>query len=339
MVTKLKNDWIHGDCLTELKKMPDESVDLIITSPPYHSLRVYSNDPRDLSNCESYEEYYYLLGLVIKECERVLKPGCKFVLQYENYHQTLGRDNCRGQISLVGDITNIFLQNNMKLWTQAIWTRFSAQKAMISDGALWYRNLKNKDTQLAANWSYVDVFRKTGDTEPCKGADITLEEWADWASAGTWIFPNSAEQCDHMTPFAEELVRRCIKLWSYPGDTVLDPWAGTGTVNKVAIENQRNAIGIELNDTFYNAAIEKRFPKLTEEMFDLTDSKEKMAERFVEELKKGEASKERAKAEKEEKKELTDRKKQLREEIKALEAQLKALGVKAKEIKEIKDNA
>ena len=96
---KLKNEWIHGDCLTELKKMPDESVDLIITSPPYHNLRVYSNDPHDLSNCESYEEYYYMLGLVIAECERVLKPGCKFVMQFEDYNYTLGRDNKMGQES------------------------------------------------------------------------------------------------------------------------------------------------------------------------------------------------------------------------------------------------
>lgn len=57
--------------------MDAETVDMIITSPPYHNLRVYSNDPCDLSNCESYEEYYYLLSLVIAECERILKPGGK----------------------------------------------------------------------------------------------------------------------------------------------------------------------------------------------------------------------------------------------------------------------
>lgn len=54
---RLTNNWIHGDCLKELKKLPDESVDLIITSPPYHNLRVYSNDPCDLSNCEVSAKY------------------------------------------------------------------------------------------------------------------------------------------------------------------------------------------------------------------------------------------------------------------------------------------
>lgn len=336
---RLTNKWIHGDCLQELKKMDDECIDLIITSPPYLNLRVYSNDPHDISNCETYEEYFYLLGLVVKECERVLKPGGKFVIQYENYHQTLGRDNCRGQISLVGGMDKLFTDCGMKLWTQAIWTRFTAQRAMIVDGALWMRNQKNKDTQLASNFSYVDVYRKNGETEPCKGVDITLKEWAEYASGGTWIFPNSANKCEHLTPFAEELVRRCIKLWSYPGDTVLDPFGGTATVNKVAIECQRNAIGIELNETYYKAGIEKRLSQLTDDMFELTDSKEKMTERFLEELKKGEEQKEQGQKDKEEKKSLTEQKKKLRAEIKDLESQLKALGLKAKEIKEIKESA
>ena len=81
---KLTNTWINGDCLKELKKMPDESVDLVITSPPYHNLRVYSNDPSDLSNCESYEEYYYLLGLVIAECQPVVHAKWVLVRKYRD---------------------------------------------------------------------------------------------------------------------------------------------------------------------------------------------------------------------------------------------------------------
>lgn len=334
---RLTNDWIHGDCLKELKKIANESVDLIITSPPYHNLRVYSNDPSDLSNCESYEEYFYLLELVIKECERVLKPGGKFCIQFENYHKTLGRDGCRGQVSLVGEINKMFLNAGMELWTQAIWTRFTAQRAMIVDGALWYRNLKNKDTQLAANWSHIDVYRKKGETEQAKGCDVTLVEWSEWASGGTWVFPNSAGECEHLTPFAEELVKRCIKLWSYPGDVVLDPFAGTGTVNKVAIENHRNAIGIELNEKYYKVGIEKRFSKLTDEMFNCTDTKEDMTKRFILELEKGNLAKEAGKKEKEEKKILTNRKKELQDKIKILEAELNALGMKKSEIKKLKE--
>lgn len=232
-MTKLTNTWIHGDCMKELPKLQDESVDLIITSPPYHNLRVYSNDPADLSNCESYEEYYYLLSLVIEECYRVLKPGGKFIIQFEDYNYTIGRDGKRGKECIVGGINQIFLDKGFTLWTEAIWEKYTAQRAMLADGALWYRNLKDKDTQLAANWGYVYVYRKAGETEKAIGADITLEEWAEWAS-GVWKIPNSG--IGHTTPFAEELVKRCIKLWSYPGDTVLDPFAGAGTVNYVAIK-------------------------------------------------------------------------------------------------------
>ena len=296
---RLTNQWINGDCLKELKNIPDESVHLIITSPPYHNLRVYSNDPCDLSNCESYEEYYYLLELVVKECQRVLIPGGKFVMQYEDYNYTIGRDGKSGQESLTGAINDMFLRNDFALWTKAFWRKYSAQRAMIAQGNLYYRNMKARDTILAANVGFVYVYKKSGDCELIKASDITLEEWADIAD-GVWNIPNSG--IGHTTPFAEELVKRCIKLWSCPGDTVLDPFAGAGTVNKVAIENHRNAIGIELNKDFYDLAIEKRFSCWTDSNFECEDSIEKMKERFAEQLVIGKEQSEAAKAEKARKK-------------------------------------
>lgn len=296
---RLTNQWINGDCLKELKNIPDESVHLIITSPPYHNLRVYSNDPCDLSNCESYEEYYYLLELVVKECQRVLIPGGKFVMQYEDYNYTIGRDGKSGQESLTGALNDMFLRNDFTLWTKAFWRKYSAQRAMIAQGNLYYRNMKARDTILAANVGFVYVYKKSGDCELIKASDITLEEWADWAD-GVWNISNTG--IGHTTPFAEELVKRCVKLWSCPGDTVLDPFAGAGTVNKVAIENHRNAIGIELNKDFYDLAIEKRFSCWTDSNFECEDSIEKMKERFAEQLVIGKEQSEAAKAEKARKK-------------------------------------
>lgn len=205
---RLFNNWINGDCLKELKKMEAESVDLVITSPPYHNLRVYSNDPSDLSNCESYEEYYYLLGLVIAECERVLKSGGKFVMQFEDYNYTIGRDNRRGKESLVGEINKMFTDNGFVLWSEICWEKYTPQRAMISDGSLWYRNLKVRDAIIAANFGYVYVYKKstTGEMEKESGSDITLEEWASYAS-GVWKIPNtSVGGANHMTPYPYEFM-------------------------------------------------------------------------------------------------------------------------------------
>lgn len=333
---RLKNEWINGDCLKELKKMPDGSIDMCMTSPPYHNLRVYSNDSCDLSNCESYEEYYYLLGLVIAECERVLKPGGKFIIQFEDYNYTLGRDGKMGQESLTGDINKIFLDNNFSLLTKAFWRKYSAQRAMLAQGNLYYRNMKARDTILAANVGFVYVYKKSGDCELIKASDITLEEWSEWAD-GVWNISNSG--IGHTTPFAEELVKRCIKLWSCPGDIVCDPFAGAGTVNKVAIECGRNAIGIELNKEFYDLAIEERFSKWDDSVFECDDSIEAMKERFNKELLAGKEQSANAKAEKEEQKQLRDKKKELRDEIKSLEAELAALGMKKAEIKKLKEES
>lgn len=308
---KLTNTWIHGDCLKELKKLDAESVDMIMTSPPYHNLRVYSNDPSDLSNCESYEEYYYLLGLVIEECTRVLKPGGKFVMQFEDYNYTLGRDNRMGQESITGAINQIFLDNGYSLWTKAFWRKYSAQRAMLAQGNLYYRNMKARDTILAANVGFVYVYKKAGECEVIKASDITLAEWASWADA-VWDIGNSG--IGHTTPFAEELVKRCVKLWSCPGDTILDPFAGAGTVNKVAIENNRNAIGIELMEEYYNIAIEKRFSKWDDDVFECNDSIEQMKERFAEQLALGKEQSAKAKAEKEAKKTEREAKKSAKKE-------------------------
>lgn len=332
---RLTNKWINGDCLKELKKLDDESVDLIITSPPYHNLRVYSNDPCDLSNCETYEEYYYLLGLVITECARVLKAGAKFCMQFEDYNYTIGRDGKMGQESLTGDINKIFMNNQFSLWTKAFWRKYSAQRAMLAQGNLYYRNMKARDTILAANVGFVYVYKKEGDCPLIKASDITLAEWADWAD-GVWNISNSG--IGHTTPFAEELVKRCIKLWSCPGDTVLDPFAGAGTVNKVAIENHRNAIGIELLKEFYDLAIEERFSKWDDSIYNTDDSVDSMKERFNKQLLVGKEQSANAKAEKEEMKQMRDKKKELRNEIKLLEAQLNELGMKKSEIKKLKDS-
>lgn len=339
-MSKLFNKWINGDCLKELKKIPDKSVHLVITSPPYFNLRVYSNDPCDLSNCETYEEYYYLLSLVIKECERVLIPGGKFAIQFEDYNYTIGRDGHRGKESLTGDINKIFKDNNFILWSEICWEKYTPQRAMISDGSLWYRNLKVRDATIAANFGFVYVYKKgtSGLMETQSGSDVTLAEWAEYAS-GVWRIPNSSiGGAKHMTPFAYELCKRLIKLYSAPNDTVLDPFAGSGTVNRAAIENGRNAIGIELNTEFYNAA-QEIFNKWEDDIFESSDSFEKMIERFKEQLVIGETNKAEAQKVKNEQKELTQQKKNIRAEIKKLEAELKALGLKAKEIKNIRDSA
>lgn len=207
---------------------------------------------------------------------------------------------------------------------------------MLAQGNLYYRNMKARDTILAANVGFVYVYKKAGDCELIKASDITLAEWADWAD-GVWNISNSG--IGHTTPFAEELVKRCIKFWSCPNDVILDPFAGAGTVNKVAIENGRNAIGIELNKEFYDLAIEKRFSLWSSSVYESDDSIEKMKERFNEQLLVGKEQSAKAKAEKEEKKALTNKKKSLQTQIKELEAQLTALEVKKSEITKIKNSA
>ena len=206
---------------------------------------------------------------------------------------------------------------------------------MISNGMLYYRNMRARDSILAANFNFVYVYKKKGDCPLIKASDLTLAEWAEYAS-GVWNCPVTS--IGHLTPMSEEMTRRCIKLWSNPLDTVLDPFCGCGCTNKMAIMSHRNAIGIELNKQFYDL-FKEEYEKWDDSVFETDDSSEKMIERFNEQLLVGKEQNEKAKAEKEEQKQLRDRKKELRDEIKQLEAQLNALGMKKSEIKKLKDEA
>jgi site-specific DNA-methyltransferase (adenine-specific) len=221
------------------------------------------------------------------------------------------------------------------LFTEIINEKYNAQRAMMSNGALFYRCMKARDTITASNFNFVYVYKKAGDCESIKASDITLEEWSEWANS---VWRCNVSGFKHTTPMSYEMTRRLVKLYSNPLDTVLDCFGGTGTTNEAAIKSHRNAIGIELSKDFYDKGLE-RFSLWEDDVFETDDSTEAMIQRFNEQLAIGKQSKENAEKAKEEKKILTQKKKDIRAEIKELETQLKALGVKAKEIKEIKDNS
>jgi site-specific DNA-methyltransferase (adenine-specific) len=105
-------------------------------------------------------------------------------------------------------------------------------------------------------YEWIIVFSKIGRRPRIKKAikelsKITHEEFTEWVQNSIWDFqPASAKQEGHPAPFPEELPRRCIKLYSFPGDTILDPFAGSGTTLKVAKELERNSIGYEINPEY-----------------------------------------------------------------------------------------
>lgn len=237
-----------------MSEVKDESVNLIITSPPYWTLKDYKNSSQIGFGSKSYEHYVENLNKVWQECVRVLAPDGKICVNIMPFLLTgkSAKYNRRETKLFLGDIehfmkqTEVMYQFALFIWDKRKVVRFS------SFGSYPY------PTNIFSTYPYewITVFAKKGKRLPVskevkEKSKITTEMWQDWAINSIWeMQPAKASKEKHPAPFPEELPRRLIRLYSFVGDTVLDPFLGIGTTAKVAIDLERKAIGYEINPSY-----------------------------------------------------------------------------------------
>ncbi len=268
---EVPNAQVYFKSSADMSEIPDESVNLIITSPPYWTLKDYENDGQIGLGSPSFDNYLADLEQVWHECVRVLAPDGKlcinimpFLLTGENAE--FGRRETRLMLNEIWNSvskTKKVFQFGLYIWDKRKITRFS------SFGSYPYP--PNIFSTYPYEW--ITVFSKAG-KRPKVAQDIkdksklTTKEWQDWAINSIWeMQPAKAKSEEHPAPFPDELPKRLIKLYSFFGDTVLDPFLGTGTTAKVALELGRKAIGYELNED-YKRLINKKLRAATQTSFD-----------------------------------------------------------------------
>lgn len=246
-----ENLEIYFKSSIDMSDIPSESVNLIITSPPYWTLKDYENDDQIGLGSTSYDHYISELNKVWKECIRVLAPDGKICINIMPFLLTgkAARYDRRETRLVLGDIekfmdtTDEMFQFGLYIWDKRKIARFS------SFGSYPYP--PNIFSTYPYEW--ITVFSKKGkrkkvDKEIKEKSKLTTKEWQDWAINSIWeMQPASAKREKHPAPFPDELPKRLIKLYSFYGDTVLDPFLGTGTTAKMALELGRKAVGFELN--------------------------------------------------------------------------------------------
>lgn len=239
---------------TDMSEIPSSSVNLIVTSPPYWTLKDYENEDQIGLGSSSYEYYLSELNKVWKECIRVLAPDGKICINVMPFLLTgkAARFKRRETRLVLGDIerfmdsTKEMYQFGLYIWDKRKIARFS------SFGSYPYP--PNIFSTYPYEW--ITVFSKQGKRpkvakEIKEKSKLTTKEWQDWAINSIWeMQPASAKREKHPAPFPDEMPKRLIKLHSFYGDTVLDPFLGTGTTAKVALELGRKAIGYELNKEY-----------------------------------------------------------------------------------------
>lgn len=256
---------INGDS-RQMNLLPDKSVHLVITSPPYWQLKDYGSDEQIGFN-ESYESYINNLNLVWKECHRVLHPGCRLCI---NIGDQFARSVYYGRYKVIPIRTEIikfcetvgFDYMGAIIW-QKVTTTNTTGGATIMGSFPYPRN-----GILKLDYEFILIFKKLGrpskpTTEQKKLSAMTKDEWNEYFS-GHWKFAG-VKQNGHLAMFPEELPARLIKMFSFVGDTVLDPFLGSGTTSLAARNLGRNSIGYEINPEF----ISKIKEKLNVNQFDL----------------------------------------------------------------------
>lgn len=234
-----------------MPEIPDESVHLVITSPPYWQLKDYDHVDQIGFN-DTYEEYINNLNLVWNECHRVLHKGCRLCI---NIGDQFARSVYYGRYKIIPIRTEIikfcetagFDYMGAIIWKK-VTTCNTTGGATIMGSYPYPRN-----GIIKIDYEFILLFKKPG-TAPIVGKEakaksmLSVKEWNEYF-AGHWNFPGE-KQDKHLAMFPEELPRRLIGMFSFVGETVLDPFLGSGTTSLAAKNLNRNSIGYEINEAF-----------------------------------------------------------------------------------------
>ena len=243
--SEFKNKIITGDSLDVLRELPDNCVDLIFTSPPYNFGLDYAGMEIDANH---WEKFFEKLFAVLDECVRVLKYSGRLIINV----QPLFSDYIPTH-----HIISSHLMSRQLIWKgEILWEKNNYNCKYTAWGS--WKSPSNP--YLKYTWEFIEVFckgemKKEGDQ---KHADMTPEQFKEWVVAKWSIAPErNMKKYDHPAMFPEALAERIIKLFSFKGDTVLDPFNGTGTTTAVASKTGRGYIGVDISEK-YNQIAEER---------------------------------------------------------------------------------
>ncbi len=240
------NRIICADALRALARIPDQSIDLIITSPPYNFGHAYAQDPHD--DTHEWNRYFEQLLTVWRECERVIKTGGRIAVNI----QPLFSDYVPTHHVISHQLASLGL-----LWkAEFLWEKNNYNAKYTAWGSWKSPSMP----YIKYTWEFIEVFDKVTHKKGGRreDIDITADEFKEWV-LGKWSFPPEIRMKDYSHPamFPEELPRRLMKLFSYKNDIVLDPFNGAGTTTLVAWKLRRRFIGIDVSQQYCDMALQR----------------------------------------------------------------------------------
>ncbi len=241
-----------------MEELQDESVHLVVTSPPYWQLKDYGSD-QQIGFHDDYETYINNLNLIWQECHRVLHKGCRLCI---NIGDQFARSVYYGRYKVIPIRTEIikFCETiGFDYMGAVIWQKVTTSNT-TGGGAIMGSFPYPRNGILKLDYEFILLFKKQG-TAPAVSKEqkersiLTKEEWNTYFQ-GHWNF-SGAKQEGHLAAFPEELPKRLIKMFSFVDETVLDPFLGSGTTSLAAKNLLRNSVGYEINKDYLPIIKEK----------------------------------------------------------------------------------
>ena len=252
----------------DMHEIPDDTVHLAFTSPPYFNIKDYFLDgaqssqhsephPEDSGNVDEYAAYIDALVETWRECARVLVPNGKLVVNAPlmPLPKSKSKRHNRTMLNLYADIEHSIVNGDfgMHLMDMYIWNRTNSSKPLMFGSYPYPSNFYAQN-----NVEFLGVFVKEGTPQKAdpvikEKSRLSQDEWIEYTRQ-VWdigvIYNRDIGYAEHSAIMPEELAKRCIRLFTYVGDIVLDPFTGSGTTLKVAKELDRNYIGYEIYDHY-----------------------------------------------------------------------------------------
>ena len=247
---------VNGDA-RDLSFIPDESVHLVLTSPPYWNLKRYNENPDQMGHIDNYEAFLAELKKVWEHVFRILVPGGRLVCVVGDVCVSRRRFGRHLVFPLHADICVICRHIGFDNLNPIIWHKIANASYEVTNGSKFLGKPYEPNAIIKNDMEFILMQRKPGGyrkptDEQRRQSMIDKKAFARWFQQ-IWNIPGASTK-KHPAPFPLELATRLVRMFSFVGDTVLDPFCGSGTTMVAAFKNNRNSIGVEIDPEYCQMA-------------------------------------------------------------------------------------
>ena len=266
--------WVmNGDCVERSKEIPDNEVDLVVFSPPFAELYVYSDNPADMGNVTNYEMFKQHFSYLIPQLKRVLKPGRICAVHCMDLPIQKGKEGFIGLRDFSGMIKDMFVEQGFIYHARCtVWKNPVTEMQRTKSLGLLHKTIK-KDSVMSRVGipDYILFFRNEGDNlvpivhqdkDQTKPDYLPVDLWQKYASP-VWMDVNYSRTLQyrsardgndekHICPLQLDTIERILHLYSNEGETVLSPFGGIGSEGYQSLKMNRKSISIELKESYFN---------------------------------------------------------------------------------------